>query len=92
MKRVLALILVLLLVMTAFVACKKKKTDDPKGTTKPVETTVGTDDTGAGDDTGDDTTADPNAETGINHDMVEGIEAEDQYDGNSWETPILPAN
>ena len=88
MKRVLALILVLLLVMTAFVACKKKKTDKPSdGTTKPQEsTTVGTE-----DNSGDDT-QDPNAETGINHDMVEGIEDEEQFDGNSFETPILPAN
>lgn len=73
MKKILAMILVLLMTLTLLVACKKDDVtnDDLSNTNTPAGTTA------------------PAGETGINHDPVQGVEKNDQYGPNGWETPAV---
>lgn len=75
MKKIIAMILVLLLTLTVLVACKKDDTPD-----------VGLDNNPSAD-TGTDDKKD--TETGINHDSVQGIENATQYTANGVDTPMV---
>lgn len=76
MKKLIALMLVLMLTLTLFVACKKDEEtpDDP-----------GQGETPSGDTPGSDT---PDPEV-IEHDPTGGLENQNQHDGNGTELPIV---
>jgi hypothetical protein len=81
MKKMIALILVLMLTLTLFVACKK----DP-GTETPDDNKPGTEQTPGGDNGNKPEDEEPGV---IEHDNVGGLENTNQHDGNGTELPIV---
>ena len=79
MKKIIALMLVLLLMLTMFVACSKEdeKTEDPANTPSTSEPSG---------ETGDD----PAEEEELTWDNVEGVDDTKQHDGAGIELPIVP--
>ena len=80
MKKIIALLLVLMLTMTIFVACTKEpETQDPSNDPGTEETP----------DSGNNGEENPEDEE-INHDSVGGLENTNQHDGAGTELPIVP--
>ena len=79
MKKIIALLLVLMLTMTIFVAC----TNDPE-TEDPSKDPGTTDQTPGGENPGDEEPEE------IVHDNVGGLENTNQHDGAGTELPIVP--
>ena len=78
MKKIIALLLVLMLTMTIFVACTKDpETEDPK-------------DPGTTDQTPGGENPDDEEPEEIVHDNVGGLENTNQHDGAGTELPIVP--
>ena len=78
MKKIIALLLVLMLTMTIFVACTK----DPE--TQDPSKDPGTEQTPGGE------TPDDEEPEEIEHDSVGGLENTNQHDGAGTELPIVP--